>query len=476
MGLVPTACGGAATPVSATKAVAVVADAGTRATSERPACIELVRERAYCRIDAQCGRDLAAAREAGDRRDESLVLRWWGEGLLEMGAIRAAREKLDEALTLTEELDVEFGHAVVRVLRGEARFKDGERDEGMADVVAGRRVFERLGKEKSVCMALSVEASQRAQRQDAEGARRVYQEMERRGGACARDAAWGLATDDEARGDPTGLDSQLEAGSKRGADLRLWHRKACRLRQQGDATGAQRLLKRGKMYARRRCDHPWRMSFATLEMEMLASARRAEEATAIGEELLMVGDELDNHGFLAKVLTALGDVKMTASQYGEARSYYLRSWYHRVQAGYQRSIPYAHLNIARTYRAEAKYAKALEQLDEAEELVVSRSSDLRLGLLHERGMVALAQGRLDDAEAAFTVGLAIARRLGQTANTMVLLASLGEIHERRCELGDAARLYREAIAFMEQAGRTQDVKSLQWRLDGLGRACGGGGP
>ncbi|NBO91301.1 MAG: CHAT domain-containing protein [Planctomycetia bacterium] len=199
-------------------------------------------------------------------------------------------------------------------------------------------------------------------------------------------------------------------------------------------------------------------------LENLAFVRAMQGRTDEAERLARQGVEItrtalgERHPFFAEGLTAVAFALQTQQNYSEAEKLYRQALeVFRTVHGER------HIHVAGCLRDLAEVCASRESNDQAEEhfreaLTIieprAESSPLEyVELLEGLSRVLAAQGRLDDALEAAQRAVDVAR---QTSDNSALLAGslegLARVSQARGDLGQAAKLWREAITRREHTG------------------------
>lgn len=261
--------------------------------------------------------------------------------------------------------------------------------------------------------------------------------------------------------------------------------------RQGDASRAQALLEEGLALFRELRGDKTSIMYALLSLGVvLREQGNSGQASACFEELIAIGREVGEPGYVAWGQLCLAVVAVAREEAGQARALLAESLPQFEGEGNSAGIGWALNTLGHVEQLEGNYGRAVELQRESLRRLTDVQQEGAVWALESLGELALAQGELLEARAYFAEGLRLARELGFRHGVAWCLASLGSAlvidgqAERGAQLWGAAEALRETIharpapasrANYEQAvarARIQLSPSMLAKHLDAGRACG----
>ena len=200
---------------------------------------------------------------------------------------------------------------------------------------------------------------------------------------------------------------------------------------------------------------------ASMLLRWIACAHEADgefaDAAAYAERAAVMAERSDDRTTIGQALAGLASVRWRQGQLDDA----VRLFHEALERGPDRTDPRFHVDVMTNLGSLAKirgdFREALRCYQDA--LAQGRRHSLLedvLGTLNEVGIAYMALGRLDEAEDAFTEGLAIANALGGLSIRIKLEVSHASLH---IEKGDHAEAKRRCESAAKLAAHRGDSRA-----------------
>ena len=178
---------------------------------------------------------------------------------------------------------------------------------------------------------------------------------------------------------------------------------------------------------------------------------------------------LDDDFLRCRLYKQQGQLYRSAGQFHAAIPVLMKSADLAGQLNDDVALAEAKTHLCSIYLNQRAYAKAESLGREALQLLTRRPGAERplTAVLTNLGLIALAQGQLEQAETQLTEAAAIGKKAQPPTQMARILNSLAIVYHRRDKLKASQQTYEEAIAIIEQTANRTDKVHLQLSLGAL---------